>query len=105
MLGKHSSSSAAHCNQVIKDFSAPNIDSIDGIPIKRLPSGEALGASDLGRWASNRRSGRPEYEDISGGAADATDITGELLADAISLCHPDKHRWTLLRAVRGIEWM
>jgi hypothetical protein len=30
---------------------------------ERLPSGEALGASDLGRWASNRRSGRPEYED------------------------------------------
>jgi hypothetical protein len=31
----------------IIDFSAPNMDTIDGIQIKRLPPGEALGASDL----------------------------------------------------------
>jgi hypothetical protein len=36
-------------------FSAPNVDSIDGVQIKRIPAGEALGAHDLERW-SNRRS-------------------------------------------------
>jgi hypothetical protein len=39
-------------------FSVPDINKIEGVPIKRLPAGEALGARDLTRWSSNRSAGR-----------------------------------------------
>jgi hypothetical protein len=40
------------------DYSSPDISSIAGVSIKRLPPGEALGASDLQQWAARRLSGR-----------------------------------------------
>jgi hypothetical protein len=45
----------ANSTAIVVDFSALNVDSIDGVQIKRLPAGESLGAHDLERW-SNRRS-------------------------------------------------
>jgi hypothetical protein len=45
----------ASSTAIVADFSALNVDSIDGVQIKRLPAGESLGAHDLERW-SNRRS-------------------------------------------------
>jgi hypothetical protein len=39
-------------------FDPPNIDTIGGVQIKRIPAGEAFGARDLARWASHRRAGR-----------------------------------------------
>lgn len=44
-------SSTAHR---VEDFSAPNVDTIDGVKVKRIPAGEAIGAHDLQRWSSNR---------------------------------------------------
>lgn len=46
-------SSSAH----YVDYSAPNIDTIGGVQITRLPAGEAIGSNDL-RWSSNRSAGR-----------------------------------------------
>jgi hypothetical protein len=45
-------------SSAVADFSTPTINSIGGVPIKRLPTGEVLGAHDLQRWASNRSAGR-----------------------------------------------
>ena len=42
----------------VENFAAPNVDTIGGIQIKRLPAGAALGAHDLQRWSSNRSGGR-----------------------------------------------
>jgi hypothetical protein len=44
-------SSSAH------QFSIPNVDTIGGVSITRLPSGAALGAYDLQRWSSRRSAG------------------------------------------------
>jgi hypothetical protein len=55
MPGQHHTSSSA---AVAGDFSAPNVNSIYGVQIKRIPAGEAFGARDLTRWASHRRAGR-----------------------------------------------
>jgi len=43
---------------IVENFSAPNINSIGGVQIKRLPPGAALGAHDMERWSSNRSGGR-----------------------------------------------
>jgi hypothetical protein len=45
-------------SSVVQDYSKPDIASIGGVPIKRLPAGEALGAHDMARWSSNRSGGR-----------------------------------------------
>jgi hypothetical protein len=47
-------SSSAH---LVEDLSSPNISSIGGVVITRLPAGEALGAQDLQRWSSRRSAG------------------------------------------------
>jgi hypothetical protein len=49
------SSSSAHC---VDQFSTPGVDTIAGVKIQRLPSGEALGSRDLHRWSNNRLLGR-----------------------------------------------
>ena len=43
---------------VAGQFSDPNVDAIGGVKITKLPPGEALGSSDLQRWAQNRLRGR-----------------------------------------------
>jgi hypothetical protein len=44
-------------SSVAPDFSKPDIASIGGVQITRLPSGEALGAHDLQRWSHRRSAG------------------------------------------------
>ena len=52
------SKNAAHEHDLVGQFAAPDVDTIDGVQIKRLPAGEALGARDLTRWSSNRSGGQ-----------------------------------------------
>jgi hypothetical protein len=45
-------------NSSAHQFSTPGVNAIGGVSITRLPSGAALGATDLTRWSSNRSAGR-----------------------------------------------
>src|ERR1700758_335644 len=45
------------CASHAENFSAPNVDTIAGVQIKRLPAGEAIGSHDLERWATRRSAG------------------------------------------------
>jgi len=44
-------------SSAVADFSAPNISSLEGVPIKRIPAGAALGSDDLAIWSSRRSAG------------------------------------------------
>jgi hypothetical protein len=76
-------------------LSAQGIDMIAGVQIKRLPTGEALGARDLERWSSNRSAGRS--------GAFTTKNERKTLSDwNTPLSHEAKHTTHQAAAARGI---